>query len=734
MRFFVPLLFLLSSSGFGQEGPDLDTLSKSSYIIGPGSEEFPIHRNWQEETAIMRQVQALDRVVQRVQEVVCGSEGNKGVLLVGEGSSTYKYVVARLANNALVGDCARQWTIEIELEGIESKWVGETEQNWKTYVTDPLLNKNGIAVFSNLSRLIGLGTHSNQDVGMEADFSTKVLAGALRTVAFMDKHSYAYYQATRHRYVLQSFAEVINIEDVTEAGVGEFLNAYISAIAPDVTLPQTVADYIIGESAYYQPNLGEPQRSLAILKTAIRNLQSNNQIKEFFPDVESAHPYLNSQNVDHEIKYDDVDKLEIFFEKIETEASYDKLTIFDEQHGGSQLFVLEGSLGEYRTSVINSNHLRLNFKSDGSGEKWGYKIAKVIGTKVVSSGRELSFHDIKRAIFEFVQVPQWMLDEDYTIIRDLQKNLDETVVGVSQGKTDLVRLAKIGYVTRRTDEKPIGSDLFVGPTGVGKSFIAKEMARVMGLKLITLDMTAYKDASTFNDFLDVMSQNLVLYPFAIYLFEEVDKANKEVLDRLYFLLDEGIFYDKYQRPLFARGAFVLMTTNAGSNVILENKDNPDLEELVVAELQKSFRESFLNRFDAITVFKPFTDEEFKQLATVLITKKLGKVKAKEGMQVEVEQPVIDYLAIAGRSDRYGARPMERAIENVISLGLAEYVLAYGHPERGSAISIGLVDSTTNMFKVGGDKGVIEYHVDPRNNEGFVSGTLEDHFLDVMRSE
>jgi MoxR-like ATPase len=731
MRFLIPFLLLISSYGFAQD-PDLQTLSQSSYIIGPGSQQYPIHRNWEEEVAIMKQVDALDRVVQRVQDVVCSEEGNKGVLIVGEGSSTYKYVMARLANMPLVTACSRQWTIEIELEGIESKWVGETEQNWKTYVTDPILNKNGIAVFSNLSRLIGLGTHSTQETGMESDFSAKVIAGALRTVAFMDKNSYAYTMTTRNRYVLQSFAETINIEAITGDGVKQFLDAYIRAIAPTVQLSEDVANYIIRESDYYQPNLGEPQRSLAILKTAIRNVQADNKIEEFFPEVETSHPYENSQDVNFEIKNENVDKMEVLFENFDTESRYDSLTIYDEQHGGNQLMVLEGNLGAFRTPIIESNHLRLHFKTDDSNGKWGFKVAKVVGTKIVTDARELTFHDIKRAIFEFVQVPQWMLDEDYTIIRELRANLDKEVVGVAQGKEDVVRLAKIGYVTRRTDEKPIGSALFVGPTGVGKSFLPKSLSAITGLKLITLDMTAYKEASSFNDFLEVMEQNLILYPYAIYLFEEIDKANKEVLDRLYFLLDEGIFYDKSQRPLFARGAFVIMTTNAASDVILENRDNPDLNEMVVAELQKYFRESFLNRFDAISVFKPFTDEEFKQLATLLIAKKAKKIKEKESIEVTIEPAVIDYIAVAGRSERYGARPMERAIENVIALGMAEYVLAHGHPGPGSALSLGLVSAEENMFKISGDAGTVEYYADPRNNEGFVSGSMEEHFFNQMQ--
>jgi ATP-dependent Clp protease ATP-binding subunit ClpA len=216
-------------------------------------------------------------------------------------------------------------------------------------------------------------------------------------------------------------------------------------------------------------------------------------------------------------------------------------------------------------------------------------------------------------------------------------------------------------------------------------------------------MTSYKEVGSFKTFQEVMARSLTNNPYAIYLFEEIDKAAVEVLDQLYFMMDEGIFYDQHQRPLFARGAFLIFTTNAASDTILNNPKAPELRKMVMAELQKSFRMSFLNRFDAISIFLPFTQEEYVKLAKTLADKKISKIKEYYDWTVTLDQGTYNYIATHGQSAVFG-----------MGAGIAEYQLNKGNiPDLAKLDFKKLSGDHDFRLSVNGDK--IDYVVNPGNN-------------------
>ena len=619
---------LLCAGQLMAQQPDLRTLKRSGFIMGPGSSSYQIDPRWKVETSFMKNVDIFDETVKKIQQVVCSDEPNKGVLLIGEPTTTYTYILARAATTPLLSSCKNMWFSEIDINKIEAghQYRGQTEEYWADNVMKPALQKDAVLFFRNLANLIGIGTHSGQDTGVEADYVANIESGKLRTIGFMDKFAYNYYRQSRHSYVLNSYAEKIKVEPITTAQTNVMVQAYLATQAPKIKLSAAVASYLYEQVAYYQPNIGEPQRSLAVMKNIVRKV------------------------------------------------------------------------------------------GDVSGES-----------------HDVTFDEARLGLLEFINMPQWIIDQDFSIIRDLGKNLDLEVVGVAEGKKDLIRLAKIGYAVGRTDEKPIASTLFVGPTGTGKSYIAKKMAQAMDMQLITLDMTAYKDPDTFDDFLQVMTNYLSLYPYAFYLFEEIDKANYEVLDRLYFMMDEGIFYDRLQRPLFARGAFIMMTTNTAKNTIITHQDDPELRDRVNKELQKHFRPSFLNRFDSMSIFKPFSDSEFVELAQIMSAKKVAKLKQRHDWNLKIQDEVVDYLAVAGRSALYGARPMERTVENVIAYGLAIYTIDIGVIERGAELKLELVDLEKRLFRLSVlDGSAIEFTADAANNDGKSLNKVFQGFLQDLR--
>ncbi len=733
MRAF--LLLLLSTCLFAANEPDMKALSTVGKVIHSEHGKLKTDKGWIKDFKLMQGLEVFDAQILRIMMALCSEETNKSFLIVGEPTKTFRYYFARLASMVAPSGCARQSHVEISPSKLQGyMYSGTTDRLWKEKIETPAYNKDVVLYFNNLSNLIGIGTHSNQDTGIESRFADAITAGKLKSVAFLNKFDYNRLYQSRHAYVLNAFKETIKINQIDMMKVDKMVRRFFQINAPQLTISERVYEYLYKTVEYYQPNLSEPERSLTVSDAMIRDLKENT--KESSSNVASPSPYTNKFEQEYKIERKGAKSISIVFEYFETENGRDVLTVFDAKTD-KEIGRISGKKGEYRAGPFSTDSLKLKFKTDTSEVAKGFKVAKVIAT--FSESAELGFADVRDAVMKAVQIPAWMMNRDYQVVRELFKKLDDDVVGVAEGKVDVVKQVKIGYVSGRTDEKPAGSLMFVGPTGTGKSYISKKVAEFMGMRLITLDMTQYSTEDSFDRFLNVMSNYLVVYPYAFYLFEEIDKANFKVLDRLYFMLDEGIFFDKHQQPLFARGAFVMMTTNAGHQLIIKEQNNPKLRELVNEELQKHYRPSFLNRFDAISIFKPFSNDEFFKLANIMTSKKITKMKEYFDWTVEVDMETIQFMGQKGRSKLYGARPMERTVENTISLGVSEYQINVGTIDFGSKISITKMAGFDNKFEISVEGGEsIMYEVEFNTNSGDKSlGRLSPQakeVLDVFKSD
>ena len=319
---------------------------------------------------------------------------------------------------------------------------------------------------------------------------------------------------------------------------------------------------------------------------------------------------------------------------------------------------------------------------------------------------------LKAASMKAAQVPDWIIQKDFSMLKALPGKIRSRFIGQDEAVNGVVRLSRIGYGGGRTDEKPVASIMFAGPTGTGKTYLSKLLSKNLGLKMITMDMTTYRSSVSMDRFLSVMTDNLTINPHAVYVFEEIDKANVQVLDRLYFLLDEGIFYDRNQKPMYARGCFVIMTTNAGYDVIVKNRDKPNVRELFELALLDRFRPSFLNRFDEIAMFRPFTDPEYIDMAKLHIRLKADGMKETYDWNLSVDDSIPTLIARESRSLTFGARPTLRMINGILSLGVTNYQIEMAPLEEGSNINLELLSAENKRFKLsveGGDS--LEFQVD-----------------------
>ena len=311
---------------------------------------------------------------------------------------------------------------------------------------------------------------------------------------------------------------------------------------------------------------------------------------------------------------------------------------------------------------------------------------------------------LKAAGMRAAQVPEWIISKDFSVLKSLPDSIRSRFIGQNDAVNGVVRLSRIGYGGGRTDEKPVASIMFAGPTGTGKTYLSKLLAENLGLKLITMDMTTYRSSISMDRFLDVMTDNLTINPHAVYVFEEIDKANVQVLDRLYFLLDEGIFYDRNQKPMYARGCFVVMTTNAGYDVIVKNREKQNVRELFELALLDRFRPSFLNRFDEISMFRPFTNSEYIDMAKLHIRLKVEGMKETYNWNLKVDDATHKLIARESKSLTFGARPTLRMINGILSLGVTNYQIDKAPIKEGSNIQLELISEKEKIFKLSIDGG------------------------------
>lgn len=726
---------ILSISQAFAEGPKpqpprLSTLKYSGRIIGPGNASYPVHSSWTQHKELMNgDMDIFDDIVRRIERVVCGDNLNKSVLLVGEASDTVKYIIARLASIVQSDKCPdKLWHVEIDAQKIISghSYVGECEEYYHDNVYNPAKNKDAVLHFLNFDVIVGMCTSTNSATGIEALIADHMTKGELRVLAFMDRNAEKYVKSSKFSYVLNSFQERLLIDDVKIKNINKLIDKYIGIHGPHLVFNNDVREYFHRILHQYDPNGLEPGRSLKTIDALIGSNHSYYVIDNL--KFESKHPYAANEEIMHELSFPELDDMQLVFKKFDTEKDQDELLVMTKS--ANILDTFSGQLGDFKTKFYPTNNLNLVFTSNDTMEGQGFKLSHIVGRKRIKAPENYTIRkeDVRRIIMERIEAPKWVIEEDYSIISDLRENLDYEVVGVEAGKNDLVRLAEIGFASGKMTEKPMASLLFVGPTGTGKSYIAKIVSRVMDMKLITIDMTNYQHPYSFDNFIETMSKNLMTNPYAFYLFEEIDKANVRVLDQLFFMLDEGIFFDKNQRELFARGAFIMMTTNASQDIIVREQDNPKLNDLVMKDLQNSFRHAFLNRFNAITIFKPFSNKEFYQLAKIMTRKIQEMANIQNNWDLSVEDAVIKHMSIKGRSKLFGARPMERVVENIINSGIGKFQIYVRRILENESISIvkhGAQDSNFFKITVGEDEFVYEARLDFHRTNPF-SGSMFDH--------
>lgn len=314
--------------------------------------------------------------------------------------------------------------------------------------------------------------------------------------------------------------------------------------------------------------------------------------------------------------------------------------------------------------------------------------------------------DILEYVTEKYDIPSGEVDDtEKKKLLSLEKTMHERVVGQSEA------IAAISNALRRvragvTDsKKPIGSFLFLGPTGVGKTETSKALAESYfggEDRMIRFDMSEYQNKEDIYRFIGTADEQGELttavreQPFSLLLFDELEKADKNILNLFLQILDEGFLTDGSGRKVIFKNTIIIATSNAGANLIRESVQNSaDYEktkEILIDYLQKEniYRPEFLNRFSGIIAFSPLSQNEITQIATLMIENLKKTVLKNKGIKLEVAADAIAQLSQLGFDPEMGARPMARTIQEKVENVLATKILS-GELKKGDTFSIAASD-------------------------------------------
>lgn len=327
---------------------------------------------------------------------------------------------------------------------------------------------------------------------------------------------------------------------------------------------------------------------------------------------------------------------------------------------------------------------------DGEKEKW--KNACVHDVKSVTTD------EIAAVVSSWTGIPVSQLTkEESERLLNMETILHQRIVGQDKAVSSIAKAIRRGRVGLKNPNRPIGSFIFLGPTGVGKTELCKTLAETMfgdENAIIKLDMSEYMEKHTVSKLVGSppgyigfdeggqLTEKIRRKPYSVVLFDEIEKAHQDVFNMLLQILEDGVLTDSQGRKVSFKNAIIIMTSNVGASKITqpitalgfgEKDSSKTIEDLVMADLKKTFKPEFLNRIDEIIVFNQLEKSDIEEIAKRMLST-LEKRLADMGITVEFSGEAVSAIADAGFDKVYGARPLRRAIQSKIEDRLSELIL------------------------------------------------------------
>lgn len=326
----------------------------------------------------------------------------------------------------------------------------------------------------------------------------------------------------------------------------------------------------------------------------------------------------------------------------------------------------------------------------------------------------LSEEDVAQVVSAWTKIPVSRLTQkEAERLQELEKTLHKRVIGQEEAVSSVARAVRRGRVGLKEADRPIGSFLFLGPTGVGKTEVSKALAEaVFGDEkaMIRVDMTEYMEKHSVSKMIGSppgyvgheeggqLSEQVRRNPYSVVLFDEIEKAHQDVFNILLQVLDDGHITDSQGRKVSFKNTIIIMTSNAGAQAIVEPKklgfasvedERQDYEYMkngVMEEVKRIFKPEFLNRIDETIVFRSLNKEDMKQIVTIMSRSLIERCKKQMDITLVLRASVKNHIVETAYEPKFGARPLRRKLQTLVEDALAEQILG-GKILQGDHVSV-----------------------------------------------
>ena len=349
-----------------------------------------------------------------------------------------------------------------------------------------------------------------------------------------------------------------------------------------------------------------------------------------------------------------------------------------------------------KAAELRDTEKALRDKFEKEQSKWKNKNTKSIVT--------ITEENIAEVIANWTGIPAKKITEDENEkLKNLEKELHKRVIGQNEAVEAVSKAIRRGRVGLKDPKRPIGSFLFLGPTGVGKTELSKALAEVLfgdENAMIRLDMSEFMEPHSVSKLIGEppgyigfddggqLTEKIRRKPYSVVLFDEIEKAHPDVMNMLLQILEDGRLTDSQGRTVNFKNTVIIMTSNLGARLITDRKqlgftnkegkedskkEYEEIKKEVMAELKKELRPEFINRIDEIIVFHKLTDEDINQIIDIMLKEVVNRLKEQK-YDIKFEPDVKDMIAKEGIDKNFGARPLRRTIQNLVEDKLAEDIL------------------------------------------------------------
>ena len=657
------------------------------YAQNPNSQTPTLDQFGRDFTAIAREGK-FDPVIGRANEIervtqILSRRTKNNPCLIGEPGVGKTAVVEGLAQRIASGDVPeplktkRLVSVDLSSMVAGAKYRGEFEERLKKAINEVLEAKNVILFIDEFHTIVGAGSAEGS---MDASNILKpfLARGELQLIGATTLKEYKKYiekdAALERRFQPVTVGEP-TVEETVEIlkGIRDKYEAHHSVTITDAALSAAAK-----LSSRYITDRFLPDKAIDLI------------------DEAASKKRLGSQTEPEDLK--------------EKEKRLEKLTSEKQEAITAQEFE--------KAAKIRDEEIALKEEVDKLKSDW-----KGTGS---SSALVVDEDDIADILADWTHIPASRLkEEEMEKLKNLEATLHARVIGQDEAVTAVAKAIKRGRAGLKDPKRPIGSFLFLGPTGVGKTELSKTLAEAMfGSEnaLIRVDMSEYMEKHAVSKFIGSppgyvgfeeggqLTEKIRKHPYSVILFDEIEKAHPDVFNIMLQILDDGILTDAQGRRVDFKNTVIIMTSNLGAKEITGNissklgfaggSDNKALSEhdkiknKVMDEVKRAFKPEFLNRIDDIIVFDRLTEDNIKDIARLMLRSLTERLNAND-IEVTFSDAAVGKIAKSGFDPTYGARPLRRAIQNEIEDMLSEKIID-GEIKKGASVT---VDADENGFTV-----------------------------------